>query len=304
MSPPNDACWLQIIASSDRVELLEAALEGAGAQAVTVRGAGQEMLIEPQPGATPMWQRAEVMALFPGETDPQPIGHQLETLLSEYHLRWKAELLENRDWVRAWMDAYQPMRFGQQLWISPRHAEIDQSNAVVVRLDPGLAFGTGTHATTALCLEWLDAHPPRDRDVLDYGCGSGVLALAAAGLGARAVQAVDSDHQALAATRDNAEENQFSSRIQVTAVHAANDADVILANILAGPLIALAPELTKLLRPGGRLILSGILAAQSERVQAAYAPAIRFDAGAARDGWVRLDGVRADESDTAQSDGP
>lgn len=290
MTTAPDRCWLQIVACCDQAELLELALESAGALAVTLRGLGEEVLIEAQPGAAPLWQRTELLALFPTGTDPEPIGRELESQLHDYHLRWDAELLEDRDWVRSWMDAYQPMRFGQRLWVCPRHADIEQSGAVVVRLDPGLAFGTGTHATTALCLEWLDAHPPRDRLVLDYGCGSGVLALAAAALGATTAQAVDTDHQALLAARENAQANGLSNAIRVDAVECALSADIILANILAGPLIELAPRLISLLRPGGRLILAGILAHQSEAVQAAYAPEIRFDGGAARDGWVRLDG--------------
>lgn len=293
MTETNRSCWLQIVASCDRAELLETALDGAGALAVTVRGTGAETLIEPEPGATPMWPHAEVTALFPAGTDPEPIGAQIEAVLGDYGLHWHAELLEDRDWVRAWMDSYQPMRFGHRLWVCPHHATVDQMDAVVLRLDPGLAFGTGTHATTALCLEWLDTHPPKAATVLDYGCGSGVLALAAARLGAESVQAVDTDSQALLATQANAAHNDLGSQIRVSGVADAADADLVLANILAGPLMELAPTLSGLVRPGGRLILSGILAHQADAVQAAYAPEIRFDAGAARDGWVRLDGIRS-----------
>lgn len=299
MSTAGEQSWLQIVASCDNAELLENAFEDAGALAVTLRGDGGETLVEPAPGATPMWQHTQVLALFPAGTDPEPIADELETALAAYNLRWYAELIEDRDWVRAWMDAYQPMRFGRRLWVCPHHATVDADDAVILRLDPGLAFGTGTHATTALCLEWLDAHPPDGTTVLDYGCGSGVLALAAARLGASAVQAVDTDRQALLATAANADDNGLAACVRVQETNAAAAADVVLANILAGPLMELAPTLTDLVRPGGRLILSGILADQAEAVQSAYAPVIRIDAGAARDGWVRLDGIRADTDGAA-----
>lgn len=292
MTQLDNASWLQIVASCDQSELLETALDGAGALAVTIRGTGDEILIEPEPGATPMWQRTELTALFPAGTDAGQLGTELEAMLRGYHLDWHAEIVEDRDWVRAWMDDYQPMRFGNNLWVCPRHAQVNDPNATILRLDPGLAFGTGTHPTTALCLEWLDAHPPNDLTVLDYGCGSGVLALAAARMGAAGtVQAVDTDQQALVATKENAADNDIPAKLEVGPVSTAQKADIVLANILAGPLIELASTLSELVRPGGQLILSGILSEQAETVQAAYADHFSFDSGASQNGWVRLDGT-------------
>lgn len=288
--------WLQIEASGASPALLEAVLEAEGAVAVTVSGSGDEMLVETAPGQSPAWTQAAVTGLFPGDRDPAELTTALRDALAPRSIDCRPALIEDRDWVRAWMQDYRPMRFGRRLWVCPHHAEVeadpDSVDQVVIRLDPGLAFGTGTHPTTALCLEWLDAHPPSGRRVLDYGCGSGVLALAAARLGATDVQAVDIDPQSLAATRDNARANQLKQRVKTGPVEAAEPADLVLANILASPLIELAPTLASLVHAGGDLCLSGLLAEQADAVQAAYAADFDFVGGAARDGWVRLDAVR------------
>ncbi len=189
------------------------------------------------------------------------------------------EWLDDRDWERAWMDHFHPMRFGRRLWICPTGGEVTQTDAVIVDLDPGLAFGTGTHPTTALCLEWLDGHDLHGRTVIDFGCGSGVLAIAALKLGAARAIAVDHDPQAVLATRDNAARNGVADRIEV--LHSddfqAGQADLVMANILANILIDLAPTIAGLVAPGGDLVMSGILRDQADAVAQAYAETLHFE---------------------------
>lgn len=287
--------WLEVAVGTARPALAEAALETAGAVAVTLRDAGDQPLYEPGVGETPMWRETEVVGLFPPDTDPEGVDATLaDAFAGEPPVR-RVRLLEDRDWVRAWMDDYRPMRFGQRLWVCPREAAVPAKDAVTLRLDPGLAFGTGTHPTTALCLEWLDAHPPAGCRVLDYGCGSGILAVAAALLGATDVTAADIDPQALTATRENAEANAVDAqRLQVGTPNELADTavDILIANILAAPLIDLAPRFARRVVAGGRLVLSGVLEEQAASVRAAYAPWFDFSAGAEREGWRRLDAVR------------
>ncbi|MEW6692942.1 MAG: 50S ribosomal protein L11 methyltransferase, partial [Pseudomonadota bacterium] len=204
--------------------------------------------------------------------------------------------VEDQDWERAWMDQFQPLRFGEKLWIVPSWIEAPDAEAVNILLDPGLAFGTGTHPTTALCLEWLDGADMAGKTVLDYGCGSGILAIAALKLGATDAWGIDIDPQALTATRDNAARNGIEASRLHTGLPGAlpKDAlfDVLLANILMGPLIELAPTLTGHVRPGGRLVLSGLLGEQAEEVMAAYAADFDFDPPALKEGWARLTALR------------
>lgn len=189
------------------------------------------------------------------------------------------------------------MRFGERLWICPAGQRPDVTDAVVVDLDPGLAFGTGTHPTTALCLEWLDRHPPQNQAVIDYGCGSGILAIAALKLGARSVAGVDIDPQALLASRDNAQRNGVSEQLTLAlADDSLQPVELLLANILAGPLESLAPRLASLVKPGGHIVLSGVLAAQAQAVHNRYAA--WFDmhpvvlSGVLPGEWARLSGTR------------
>lgn len=287
---------LSLAAQGDDTEALEDTLLALGAQAVTLADAGDELLLEPAPGTTPLWSSTRVTGLFPGDTDTAELMRALgERLDGQAVARARVELLEDRDWVRAWMDHYHPMRFGRRLWICPSDQRLEQNaDSVVVRLDPGLAFGTGTHPSTALCLRWLDGLDLRGLSVIDYGCGSGVLAVAAAKLGAARVTAVDIDPQAHTATRTNAERNRVRSRVRVGAPGLASGehADVLVANILAGPLIALAPHLLSLLVEGGRLALAGILDRQAEAVAQAYQACVDWEPPEHLDGWVRLNGRR------------
>jgi len=283
---------LRVKPAPENIQAAEDALWGAGALAVTLQDAGDQPLHEPGPGETPIWETAVIEALFPDGFESEKAllaltGAQVISSPADAHF----ETLPEQDWERAWMDRFKPIRFGRSIWICPSHVEPDPGWEVVVRLDPGLAFGTGTHPTTALCLEWMDGVDFRDRVVIDYGCGSGVLAVAAALKGARRVFAVDHDPQALTATRDNAARNAVSERIETALPGQFEDAraDVVLANILAGPLIELAERIACLVRPGGSLVLSGILDEQADDVEKAYQPLIGNAGRVSREGWVRLD---------------
>ncbi len=289
--------WLQLELEStpDTAERLSDLLSASGACAVTLQDAADQPLFEPPPGATPLWGATRVVGLFEADADIEAVLAALQAALVPAPLpAWHLNPLEDRDWVRAWMDDFRPMRFGERLWIIPGEASPPDPEAVNIRLDPGLAFGTGTHPTTAMCLRWLDAHPPRARTVIDYGCGSGILSLAAARLGARHVDAVDTDPQALLATADNARRNSVADRIHTWLPDdfPGEPADLLLANILAGPLVSLAPRLTRLVRPGGDMVLSGILAEQAEAVLAAYRPAFDLAVRGQEEDWVCLAGQR------------
>lgn len=276
----------------DLIEAAEETLWSLGAQSVTLLDAGDQPLLEPGPGETPLWPESTVEALLP---DDLPDQEALLALAAGRIISSPTEVdldhLADRDWVRAWMDRFQPMRFGESIWICPSHIEPKPEWGVVVRLDPGLAFGTGTHPTTALCLEWMDAMDFTGKTVTDYGCGSGVLAVAAALKGSASIYAIDHDPQALTATRDNALRNGVSDRIETALPGEIDDpgADVVLANILAGPLMELAESIAGLVRPGGSLVLSGILEEQADDVESAYQPAIGKAIRVSREGWVRLE---------------
>ena len=206
----------------------------------------------------------------------------------------RARGVADRAWEREWLRDFHAMRFGRRLWVCPHHEQVDDPTAAVVRMDPGLAFGTGTHATTALCLEWLDAHPPVDQAVVDYGCGSGVLALAALRLGARSASCFDIDSQALIATRDNADANGLSNRLRLcdSAAAIARGADLVLANILSGPLVALAPAFADILQASGMVVLSGLMEREAAEVTHAYEAWFDMCIFGVRESWVCLWGRR------------
>jgi ribosomal protein L11 methyltransferase len=303
--------WLELSLSvrADQQQRIEAALEELGALAITLRDADAETpderaIFEPGVGETPLWDAIVVEALFDPGVDRAGLIAVLADLLPDLAPdRLNFREVAERDWTRAWMDQFQPMRFGRRLWIYPWNVEPDTAgdDGVIVRLDPGLAFGTGTHPTTALCLEWLDATDLAGKTVIDYGCGSGVLAIAALKLGAARVIAVDNDAQALAATRDNAARNGVESRIEAFAPEALPqiEADALVANILAGPLHDLAPRFAALLPTGGALALSGILAGQEAELLQRYAEWFEDLRVALREDWVRIDGRRRATADLA-----
>lgn len=271
----------------------EAACFDAGALSVTLTDAADSPIFEPVLGTTPLWPIVHISALFDEHADRERIGEMLGGVLGQPTPPHRFEEIADRAWEREWLVDFRPMRFGKRLWVCPHELHVDAPGATIVRLDPGLAFGTGTHQTTALCLEWLDGADLHGRTVIDYGCGSGILAIAAVKLGARHVFAVDHDPQALLATRENAERNQIAENIEVLAPGTELPAaDVLLANILAVPLIELAPAFRSLLHPQGDLVLSGILGEQASEVAAAYAQWIEMEPPVQRDGWVRLQGVK------------
>lgn len=298
MSDNATAPWLQLTleAIDHSPEQLEDALLQAGALAVTLEDAGDQPVLEPAPGETPLWAHTRVTGLFDAQTDIEIVKGQLRRFLHAPILpECRLTALEERDWVRAWMDNFHPMRFGQRLWICPTHSDPPEPTAVNIRLDPGLAFGTGTHPTTALCLDWLDGADLAGQTVLDYGCGSGILAIAAAKLGAKRVWAVDIDPQALLASDDNASENEVEDRIELAdpAELPGNlRVNVLLANILAGVLVRLAPELSRRVQSGGRLVLAGILEQHADAVQAVFTRDFTFVPPRRRGDWVLLEGTR------------
>lgn len=284
---------------------VEDALLASGALSITLEDAADNPVLEPAPGTTPLWPSVQVKALFDAGADPSVIEASLRSALAQPLPELSFEVLADRAWEREWLKDFRPMRFGRRLWICP-DGQRPSSDLLLqpggqpplspcfIDLDPGLAFGTGTHPTTALCLEWLDGADLRGKTVIDYGCGSGVLAIAALKLGAACALAVDIDPQAVTATLDNAARNDVADRLVVATVAQMNaqPADVLLANILAEPLIALAPVLTALVTPRGHIVLSGLLAQQAPQVAMQYAPWFDIEPATVRDDWARIDGTR------------
>ena len=266
----------------------------AGALSVTYQDAADEPILEPGLGEHPVWSATRVVALFPEDSDTGRTTQRLREALHEAGIEPRIERLEDRDWSSTWRETFHAMRFGARLWVVPSGEQTPAADAVTIHLDPGLAFGTGTHVTTALCLEWLDAHPPLGREVIDYGCGSGILAIAAGKLGARHVCAVDIDPQALLATRENAGRNGMSPRVEALFPEAleGRPVDLVIANILANPLIDLAESLAGQVTLEGHIVLTGILADQAADVMSAYRPWFEFCEPVEREGWVLLEGVR------------
>ena len=293
--------WRQFVMDLDALDpdVVETIFTRHGACSITLTDAGNNPVLEPGPGETPLWANSRITGLFSPDADLQSL---CGTLIAEFNLQQlpahRTEDLPDRDWEREWLRDFGPMRFGRRLWICPGGSEIEQCDAVIVRLDPGLAFGTGTHATTALCLQWLDGLALAGKSMLDYGCGSGVLAIAALKLGCRSATAMDVDPQAVIATRRNAADNDVGSQLCV----AGDDAgikgrfDIVVANILAGPLIQFAESITSTITRRGMLALSGVLCEQADDVMATYEPWVEFEDPSYReqDGqlWSRLTGTR------------
>jgi ribosomal protein L11 methyltransferase len=283
----------------DQAELLEAAMENAGALAVSLGDAGDDPQLEPPPGAMPLWRGIRLTALFPDDPAARRQVEALACALAPQTLTPPLiEQVADRAWERVWLEDFAPTRFGRRLWVCPRGQAPDPAqtspDTVIVELDPGLAFGTGHHATTALCLELLDGADLAGKTVLDYGCGSGILAIAALRLGAEHAVAVDHDPQALEATRDNALQNAVTGRLAILAPEDLPPmrAHVLLANILSGALVELAPRLTDLVAPGGTLALSGILPDQAGQIAAAYIQDFDLEPARVREDWVLVTGRR------------
>ncbi|MGB5347873.1 MAG: 50S ribosomal protein L11 methyltransferase [Woeseia sp.] len=274
-------------------EAVEALFTRFGAHAVTLSDAGDDPVLEPGVGETPLWSNTRITGLFSADAD---FDAMRAALSDEFSLptapTHRIEALADRRWEREWLKDFRPMCFGERLWVSPHDQAPEVADAIVVSLDPGLAFGTGTHQTTALCLRWLDGQTLTGKRLLDFGCGSGILAIAALKLGAASATAIDIDPQAITATRSNAEQNGVAGRLSTGSERPAENFDIVLANILAAPLIEYAEWLSDRLPRGGALVLSGILAHQVESVREAYSRWIQFDATALDNGWARLSGYR------------
>jgi ribosomal protein L11 methyltransferase len=291
--------WLELSVrvSRENAPLVEALLQNEPVLALTLTDDADDPVLEPGVGETPLWPSVCVTALFSGDTPVEPITRLLSLVPG---VDWPHQVsfrkFEDQQWERAWLDRFKPMRFGQGLWIVPGQAEVPAGATHVLKLDPGLAFGTGTHPTTHLCLEWMDACDFIGKRVVDYGCGSGILGIAAAIKGAGTVTCVDNDPQALTATDDNALRNGVEAVIKsfTPEQFKPQTADILLANILAGPLIELAPRLGAVVRPGGDLVLSGILEEQAEEVKSAYTANFSNLEVKLMDGWVRLTGQKLD----------
>jgi ribosomal protein L11 methyltransferase len=290
--------WIEfsLVAQRDSVERVERALDDVGALSVTLLDAEDHPILEPAAGETPVWPHVVVTALFDADADQHGLFDALQLLIpwltpEKITVRDVADA----DWTRAWMDQFKPMKFGRRTFIYPWNIEPEEvDEAVIVRLDPGLAFGTGTHATTALCLEWLDGLDLVGKTVLDFGCGSGILAIAALKLGAARAIGIDNDPQALIASSDNAERNAVADRLSLYTPEETPDlkADVVVANILASALVALEPVLANLSTAAAPIALSGILLGQEDEVVQAYAGDFDALTVATQEDWVRVSGLR------------
>jgi ribosomal protein L11 methyltransferase len=289
--------WQQITVITDEQTAPEIAelFSDLGAVSVTYMDAEDEPVYEPAIGETKIWSNTQVIALYELDADIEGVNERMHEAFDAALLRdWRQEWIEDQAWERAWMEYYQPMKFGDKLWVCPTGQEQQEQGTVCMLLDPGLAFGTGTHPTTALCLEWLAMHDLAGKTVIDYGCGSGILAVAAVLLGAKEAHAVDIDPQALTATLSNAEKNAAQDKIEVYLPEQLPkmQADIVLANILAKPLCELSGRIAELVKPGGALVLSGILAEQTTQVADAYKSFIELNDPVQQEDWIRLDGLK------------
>jgi ribosomal protein L11 methyltransferase len=290
--------WLQISVTTPEHSANEISdlFSSLGAISVTYMDAADQPVYEPALGETRIWTDTRVIGLFELNTDPKLIEAVVTAQFNKHPLyNWQQETLQDQAWERTWMKYYQPMKFGQRLWVCPTGQEQFEPGSACLILDPGLAFGTGTHPTTALCLEWLESHDLTGKTVIDFSCGSGILAIAALLLGAKEAHAIDIDPQALTATQYNAEKNNIHSNIYCYLPEQFRDrhGEIVLANILAKPLMEMSAKLTEMLMPGGELILSGILKEQALEVAQNYSQYLKLNTPVCREDWCRLNGKKA-----------
>lgn len=294
--------WLQIktLIRPEQAEQLEAWLLQAGACAITLTDAEDQPVFEPIRGTTPLWQSTQLTGLYDAKQDAEQMLHKMQQLWQSSYPETpmptlQLEILEDKDWIREWMDSFQPMQMGQRLWVVPSWLKPPKADAVNLILDPGLAFGTGTHPTTKLCLQWLDSLDLENKTLLDFGCGSGILGIAGLLLGAKHAWGIDIDPQALQASQQNAERNHLDPAkfpVYYPEQCPSISCDLLVANILAGPLISLAEELAKRIKPGGKIALSGILDHQAKDVSQAYSPWFELDELTQEEDWVRITATR------------
>ncbi len=283
---------LSLTTTQEKLEAISDLLDELGAVSITCQSANDEAILEPAPGEVPLWSELKVITLFAEPCDTQKILSDLKAspLMDDCH-NISIHQLEDQPWERAWMDDFHPIQCGKRLWVVPSWHNLDNDNAIQVHLDPGLAFGSGTHPTTFLCLEWLDAQNLTDKSLLDFGCGSGILGIAAAKLGAALVHAVDIDPQAIQASQENALRNQLNTQqflcMPINDIKN-RDYHVIIANILAAPIKEQSKFFTKLVSSHGDLVLSGILDHQADEVITYYADAFNIIDIAHKDEWVRI----------------
>ncbi len=289
--------WIQIKlnATNENAESIgDMLMEETGALSVTFLDAQDTPVFEPLPGETRLWGDTDILALYDAETDSNLVIEQIKAsnMLAE-GFAYKVEQLEDKDWEREWMENFHPMKFGERLWICPSWREVPEPDAINVMLDPGLAFGTGTHPTTSLCLEWLESLDLSGKTVIDFGCGSGILAIAAIKLGAEKVIGIDIDPQALLASKDNAQRNGVADQLEVYLPQDQPEglvADVVVANILAGPLRELSGIIKSLVKPNGELAMSGVLDTQAEDVANYYRDEVQIDPIVEQNEWCRISG--------------
>ncbi|OCQ20085.1 ribosomal protein L11 methyltransferase [Pseudoalteromonas luteoviolacea] len=286
--------WIQIRidANKETADLISDLLMDIGCPSVTFIDSQNNPVYEPKPGEVILWPETTVIGLFEATHDMQAVVSHLSANMPDAP-KYKIEQLEDKDWEREWMDNFHPIKFGERLWICPSWRDIPDPDAVNVLLDPGLAFGTGTHATTSLCLKWLEAQDLSGKTVVDFGCGSGILGIAAIKLGAERVIGIDIDPQALVASRDNAQRNSVADKLEVYLPENQPDfkADIVVANILAQPLRELHEIILGFLKPKGAIAMSGILEEQAESVANVYAPYIDLDAIKQEGEWTRVSGI-------------
>lgn len=293
--------WLQLLfdVQPEHAEFTEDLLLASGCAAVTFKDGADDPVFEPERGTTPLWQSTVLVGLYDSDSEEQTIvdqvriGYILEGIKD--FPNYRSEILEDSEWEKSWMDHFHPIQFGQRLWVCPSWRDIPDPDAVNLILSPGLAFGTGSHPTTSLCLKWLDSLDLKGKTLVDYGCGSGILGIAGLLLGAKTMLGCDNDPQAITATRNNAEKNSITQdqyKVYMPDEFTEVQSDIVVANILAHPLVFLSDRIKACLKPGAYLGLSGLLERQIEEVQAAYKDQIQFNEPIIEDGWVLLSGIK------------
>lgn len=286
---------LKISVKSEYAKSVGDVLSELEALAVTFVDAKDTPIYEPKPGEFLLWPDTQVIGLYDADADMQPIISTIKKMFeSETRAEFILDQLEDKEWEREWMDTFHPMQFGDRVWICPSWCDVPQPDAVNIMLDPGLAFGTGTHPTTSLCLQWLDKADVKGKTVVDFGCGSGILAIAALKLEAANVIAIDIDPQALLATEDNASRNKVAERLNVylPVNQPVCEVDLVIANILAAPLKELSEVIASYCKIDGKLVMSGILEEQANSIITQYSPQFTFDPIAIDGEWVRLSGTK------------